>query len=225
MAGIATCGLLLACSGAADEDGLDAPLAEAEEPLETSPANEAEPEPEATEEPVDEPADDAPAIGEDEPLYAPLPELTPDPDNDIPDELEQLILDAYANAYDVEYTAYATGESTDRELQDSHFGTALDSVRETIDSLASRAVVERSPDTSVDRVWITQFEGGAAVVRECFTTGPRTGQYAADSLEMTYRAPEGTFAQDRLIEFVQLDDEDEPRLRVTQMSPAGTDEC
>ena len=216
------CGLLVSCS-ASDDDGLEPPVADAEE-IDTSPAIESEP-------PESEPGDpsdgdgDAQPIGDDEPLYAPLPELTPDPGNDIPDELERDVFAAYADAYEVAFEAYARGEADEERLAATHFDEALTSVQETVSSLADRGAVERSPDTTIDRVWITEAVGWIAIVRECYTTGPLTGQYDADSMELIHAAPSGQFAQDSMIEMVRLDGEDVPQFRVTQIAAAGTEQC
>ncbi|MFA9446788.1 hypothetical protein [Egicoccus sp. AB-alg6-2] len=213
--------MMVGCSGGGD-DTIEASVATPEPIEERTPSEPPEADPSEAEEEADP---SPPPIGDDEPLYAPLPELTPDPDNDIPDDLEQLILDAYADAYNNEFTAYSTGELDEEALRRTHAFQAFDDVAVTVEEMQASGVVERSGDSAVSRVFVRDFQGGSAVLRECFTIGPATGDYDRTSGELVTAAEQGEFARDWLLELVQLPQEENGSYRVVDAARAETTGC
>lgn len=218
LAGVAVC-VLVACS---NSDDVPAPPVAGAGDIETSPPIEPSPS-ESESEPDDETG--AQPIGDDEPLYAPLPELTPDPDNDIPDELEQMILDAFAEAYVAEHEAYAAAEVDEEALRKTHFGDGFASVIGAVDYLQGRESRELTPDAEVIDVSFTDFAGGVAILRECVRFGPRSGLYEIHGSGRLEGPPLDSIARDRMIELVRWDGEEQPSMRVTQIGFADPENC
>ncbi|WP_052666191.1 hypothetical protein [Nitriliruptor alkaliphilus] len=144
-----------------DDDGSAAPV-------------ETEPPVEVTDDPEPPPPDD-----DEEPLYPPLPPLEPDPDSDIPVELQEAALELHAGTYEVTQLALRTGEFDEAELSDHLAGDLLDSF---VASLRSRSEghVSLSPDTQVRWVRVVEAGTGPIVIQECRVIGPETGLYSAD---------------------------------------------
>jgi len=196
-------------------------------------ASQASPEPtiqpQATAEPTEEPSEPEPepepTIGDDEPLYAPLPELTPDPDNDIPDDIEQLILDAFAEAYENEMSMYAAAAVDEDALRATHFGEGYNSVLRAVEYIVGEAGRELTPDATVTSVDVVDFDGGSAVLRECVEFGPRSGLYAASDMQMLKPVVSDRLARDRLVELAQWTGDQEASYRVTQIGFAAPEEC
>ena len=224
LAGLVACGLLVACNGSPDEEGGLAPPVEDAEGIDTSAAVEPEP---SESEPDDatEESDGTEPIGDDEPLYAPLPELTPDPDNDIPDDFEQEVLEAYQFAYHTEFEMYATGSLDEERLLETHALEAFAAVANSVMALAEAGIIERSPDTTIDDVSIVEADAHSALVRECVTIGPRTGDYDQTTSEPVALLEPGPQAREVRIRYVGLEGEEEPRLRVTDVSFTDGEGC
>lgn len=96
----------------------------------------------------DEPApqEAVPRIRDDDPLFAPLPPLRPDADNDIPDDEESDYLEFIAEVLHTEAQLFATGESDPDLLQRTHVDQAYDKVVARAAVLAEDGVIERLPD-------------------------------------------------------------------------------
>ncbi|WP_130649195.1 hypothetical protein [Egicoccus halophilus] len=215
--------VLSSCTGAPQE---------VEAGAETEPLPEAQhvetPEPDASAEP--DPGDEAdpnpdPVIEEGEPLYAPLPELKPDPDNDIHDELELELLTAAARAYTAEQDSYTSGHVDEEVLSLTHVGEAYEDVVGTVAHLRESGGRELSPDSEVLRMYVRDFNGGSAVVRECVRTGPRTGLYEQSSLDLIESAGVRFMARERLVELVRLEEDKPLQYRVTEIGLAEVENC
>ncbi|HSK24477.1 MAG TPA: hypothetical protein VK906_14925, partial [Egicoccus sp.] len=107
----------------------------------------------------------------------------------------------------------------------THFGAAEELVATSIRDLNAQGLVELSPDSEIVRLWVRDAQGGAAITRECFINGPRSGLYDAATRELRTQSPQGLFARERMIELVRREGEDEPRLRVTDIMESDTEGC
>jgi len=224
LAGLVACGLLVACNGSPDEEGGLAPPVEDAEGIDTSAAVEPEP---SESEPDDatEESDGTEPIGDDEPLYAPLPELTPDPDNDIPDELELAFLEAAAEAIANEFRMFADAEIDEDLLALRHAREAEELVRSSVDQLQEMGAVERSADAKVLRLFVRESAAGGAVVRECLQPGEGSGIYDAESGQLVEQSPQNIMARDRFVEYVERPGDKAPTPRVLRIDFVDAEGC